>query len=778
MGGGIVHVIKKQALVDIVYAHSLAGKSCEQWEPLSHHLAAVGERAGQFAASFGWTAMARVAGQLHDIGKLSAAFQAYIHNERPSGGDHSSAGACVALERYPGLGGKLLAAIIAAHHAGLADGVDLTRRLDAFKLKVPQSWEAHAGELAAEEALKPAVPFTEQGAPGFSKSFLFRMLFSCLVDADFLETERFYAKAKGEPIERGGHVDLTILRDRLRRFMAEMRSDATPLNRLRRDILDYAIGRAEQSPGLFTLTVPTGGGKTLASLSFALDHAVSHGLRRVIYVIPFTSIIEQTAQVFREALGADDDILEHHASFDWEEAAKTRNPDDEGPSGLRKLQRAAENWDVPIVVTTAVQFFESLFADRPSRCRKLHNIAGSVVILDEVQTLPVHLLRPAMAALDELATNYRSSIVLCTATQPALRLMDKALPLLPDKKPIGFNIGAERELAPDPLAIYQALRRVRIDRIAEKIPDAAVAARFAEQPQMLCIVNSRRHARDLFAAIRDQLGAVHLSTLMCPRHRRRVLAKLRKRLKAQEPVRLVATSLIEAGVDIDFPEVWRAVAGLDSIAQAAGRCNREGSLPALGRVVVFEPASPDAKAPHELAIRWQAARPSLAKHEDPLGLAAITDFYRELYWTKGPEALDDAKVGDYRGILAAIGEQKSSFAFPFKSIAYGFRLIDDIMDPVVVPWRAGQNDDEADKLLSRIAAQDRPSRNDLRQLQQYLVPIPRRTRETWLAAGILKPVHPQLGEAILRLDSIDRYDAKTGLCLDEVERTADQNVIS
>jgi len=264
---------------------------------------------------------------------------------------------------------------------------------------------------------------------------------------------------------------------------------------------------------------------------------------------------------------------------------------------------------------------------------------------------------------------------------------------------------------------------------------------------------------------------------MCARHRRRVLAELREWLKAEAPARLVATSLIEAGVDIDFPEVWRAAAGLDSIAQAAGRCNREGTLPALGCVVVFEPASPDAKAPHELAIRWQAARPALAKHDDPLGLDAITDFYRELYWTKGPEALDTAKVGDYRGILPAIGEQATSLAFPFKSIAQAFRLIDDIMEPVVVPWRDRQDDDEAEKLLARIAAADRPRRDDLRQLQQYVVPIPKRTRETWLAAGILKPVHAQLGDAILRLDSLDKYDAKTGLRLDETERTADQNII-
>ena len=254
----------------------------------------------------------------------------------------------------------------------------------------------------------PAHPFKQDRKnKGFWLSFLFRMLFSCLVDADFLETERFYANARGEPILRGGHANLIELRDRLRTYMSKKRADARPtaLNALRGEILDHSVAKATLQPGLFTLTVPTGGGKTLASLSFALEHAVHNGLCRVIYVIPFTSIIEQTAEVFREGLGTHDDILEHHASFDWDRAEAARSSDDEGTDGLLKLRRAAENWDVPIVVTTAVQFFESLFANRPSRCRKLHNIVDSVVILDEAQTLPVDLLLPCMAALDELARN-------------------------------------------------------------------------------------------------------------------------------------------------------------------------------------------------------------------------------------------------------------------------------------------------------------------------------------------------------------------------------------
>jgi len=510
---------------------------------------------------------------------------------------------------------------------------------------------------------------------------------------------------------------------------------------------------------------------------------VRHGLRRVIYVIPYTSIIEQTAQVFRSALGSPDDILEHHSSFDWEKAGGLRVADDEAPSALAKLQRAAENWDVPIVVTTAVQFFESLFANRTSRCRKLHNIAGSVVVLDEVQTLPLPLLLPSLAALDELALNYRTSVVLCTATQPALRKIDAAL-IDGNRQPIGLDLPAERELAPDPAGLYDKLKRVAVERIAEPIADETIAARFFEQPQMLCIVNTRSHARALFDAIADLEGAVHLSTQMCARHRRMVLADLREKLEAGQPVRLVSTSLIEAGVDISFPEVWRAATGLDAIAQAAGRCNREGELmapddtPRLGRVVVFEPAGGHLQ--HDIKLRWQAAQPVLAKPGDPLGLDAVKHYFSELYWRKGDatKVFDTAKVGSYPGILPAIRETAAGFDFPFRSIAEAFRMIDEeASEPVVVPWRADAEDDDAEKLLARIAAHDRPRTADLRRLQQYVVPIPTKARDEWLARGVLTAVHPGLGNAMLRFADLSHYRPQTGVDLaDMTYREPERNV--
>jgi len=391
-----------------------------------------------------------------------------------------------------------------------------------------------------------------------------------------------------------------------------------------------------------------------------------------------------------------------------------------------------------------------------------------VIVLDEAQTLPIPLLRPCMAALQELTANYNASVVLCTATQPALRRQD------------GFNRGFDlddsRELAPDPKGLYARLKRVRVEHLADPVPDVVIAARFTEQLQMLCIVNSRAHARALFEVIREQPGAVHLTTLMCPRHRRIELAKMRERLKRKEPVRLVSTSLIEAGVDIDFPEVWRAAAGLDSIAQAAGRCNREGGA-VLGRAVVFEPA--EAKPPAALKVFWQAARPVLDHHDDPLTLDAISDYFRELYWQKGETAFDMACVDGRPGILSAIAERAPDASFTFSSIAAAFRMIDDIMEPVVVPWRADINDDDAEQVLHRIAAMDRPLARDLRRLQQYTVPIPPKARQAWLAAGVLRPVHPALGDALLCFSDLAHYDRSTGVRLDEPTlRSAELNVIS
>jgi CRISPR-associated endonuclease/helicase Cas3 len=724
-----------------------------KWEPLDAHLRAVGARAGEFAAAFGFAKWGEAAGLLHDIGKVSDAYLAYICG-RGNSPDHSTAGAIEAVRRYGETCGRLLAFMVAGHHAGLSDGKDLSIRLK--KTLAPyDGWEDYTGVPPALSDLAPPAGFTKSANyTGFEMAFLTRMIFSCLVDADFLETEHFYTKARRETVPRGYHRPLVALRDKLRAHMADMAQTATgPMKALRAEILAHAIGKAELIPGLFTMTVPTGGGKTLASLSFALEHAVTHNLCRVIYVAPYTAIIEQTAQVFRDALAADEDILEHQSNFDWE-AKQDRGGEDDG-DGLKRLRLATENWDVPVVVTTAVQFFESLFAARTAPCRKLHNIAKSVVILDEAQTLPLKLLRPCMAALDELARNYGASIVLCTATQPALRVMDGALESNKQNQPQGFEIGPDRELAPNPEALYVALKRVNVGVRNEPITDADIAARFAAQEQMLCIVNTRGHAKALFDLIKDQLGARHLTTLMCPAHRRKILAEIKADLKAGLPVRLVATSLVEAGVDFSFPEVWRAETGLDSIAQAAGRCNREGG-PVLGRMVVFVPA--DHKLPKIFSAGRDAAIFPL-QMDEPLGLEAVRRYFHELYFNRGFAALDAVEIDELPGILPAIARMPLSY--PFASIASGFKMIDDVMRQVIVPW-----DDHAKKALNILRAAVIPPGKVLRKLQQYTVSIP---ENAWkqLAGGGIQAVNSKFGDRFMEVTSRALYDDRTGLLLDD-----------
>lgn len=760
------------SLSDEVFAHSVLGQPLSLWETLHAHHAAVSDMAGRFGAEFGWDGVARLAGGLHDLGKASAQFQAYIRAETSNagyskGGDHSTSGARVAAARLGALG-RLMAFGIAGHHAGLPDAADLDRRLDPMH-PVPAlfvSWQTTVVPGAADLMNLAWRPSDKHN--GFGQVFLARMLFSCLVDADRLETERFYAETDGVAVPRGGLLPVATLLDRLRAHQAGMQTTDTPLNQLRTEVLDHAVTRAALPPGLFTLTVPTGGGKTLTSLRFALEHARAHGLRRVIYVIPYTSIIEQTATVFRHALSTEHDALEHHANFDWS-AGVQESAEGAGDSPMARLRRASENWDMSIVVTTSVQFFESLYAAHPSRCRKLHNLARSVIVLDEAQTLPLRLLHPCMAALEELCLNYGATAVLCTATQPALRAQDGF--------PRGLDIPQEREIAPDPYGLYDRLRRVRVEILPETVDEAVVAERFGACRAMLCIVNRRDAAASLFGRIRHMEGAVHLTTLMCPRHRRAVLARVRRRLADGLPVRLVATSLIEAGVDVDFPEVWREQAGLDSVAQAAGRCNREGRLPALGRLVVFAPA--DGKPPsREVALLAEVAAGVFRRFEDPLSLDAVRDYFKDLYWTRGEAAFDAARLdGKLFPILREIADTAPGLRTPFETIARAFRLIDETMDAVVVPWRGEDGSDtRATDVLARIAAMPKARTDDLRVLQQYTVPIPRAARDYWLAKNVLKPAHPALGMGLLAFADLAHYDEQTGIRLDDLAyRSAETN---
>lgn len=723
------------------YAHSLPAADESRWHTLADHLLATAQRAHEFAQAFPAGNLAYIAGLLHDVGKYTDRFQQRLRGAAHSV-DHSTWGARIASERYE-VWGSLIAYAIAGHHAGLANGRSEGTRTplrDRLASELHQLWSGWEGEIALPPAAEGPKGFqVVRERRAFQLAFLGRMIFSCLVDADYLDTEAFFDRAENRCLRRSGKLpSLTALRERLDAKLAGFRADK-PINELRAEILRTVRQRAEFPPQIFSLTVPTGGGKTLASLAFALDHAIAHGLRRVIYVIPFTSIVEQTAAVFRDAFGdlGEAAVLEHHSAFVDDKNRK--------PEAREKLQLAMENWDAPVVVTTAVQFFESLFADRPSRCRKLHNIASSVVIFDEAQMLPLPVLRPCVAALDELARNYRTSVVLCTATQPALEA-----PELKD----GF--AEVRELAPDPKRLAEQLKRVRIRHIGT-VDDEQLAQIIAERPQVLCIVNNRRHARVLFEAIADRPGARHLSTLMCAKHRSKVLAEVRQALKDGEPCRLVATSLIEAGVDVDFPTVLRAEAGLDSIAQAAGRCNREGSRPPTDSEVLIFASGDQWAPPPELQQFAAAAREILRHHgEDPLSPDSIDAYFRLLYWQKGTAQLDGKNL---LGLLAA----KDIRDLPFETLATEFRMIDNTQMPVIVPY-----DDTAREALRALKHAERVG-GIARTLQPYVVQLPRQGYEALHAAAAIQPVAMEkFGEQFMELVWWPHaYDESFGLRWDD-----------
>ncbi|HQZ01812.1 MAG TPA: CRISPR-associated helicase Cas3' [Thauera sp.] len=727
------------------FAHSTDDGSKADWQLLSLHLAAVGAIAGASAAWFGGRAIAEVAGLLHDVGKYTDEFQRRIagHSVRV---DHATRGAMLAVERY-GSVGWLLAYGIAGHHAGLANGVESVERTalqDRLKGSgLPPMWDDWMSESRLPERLTPPKlrrHSKERG--GFQAAFFTRMLFSCLVDADYLDTEAFYDKVEGRNSARGvGVPSLIELRAALDRHLLGFRPDR-PVNQVRADILTHVRKQAELTPGLFSLTVPTGGGKTLASLAFALDHAIHHGLRRVIFVIPFTSIVEQNAAVFRTALGelGECAVLEHHSAF---VAATPPKTDAERYQAREKLRLAMENWDAPIVVTTAVQFFESLFAARPSHCRKLHNIAGSVVILDEAQTLPLKVLRPAVAAIDELARNYRSSVVLCTATQPAL-----------GKAHLPGGLDSVRELAPEPAELFRRLERVRVRHVGE-LSDEALSDQLRALGQVLCIVNNRRHARALFESIADLPGARHLTTLMCAKHRSQVLAEVRARLLQGESCQLVSTSLIEAGVDISLPTVYRAETGLDSIAQAAGRCNRNGERATEdSEVRVFTTANEDWAPPPELLQFAQAGREVLRQpqyRDDPLGPPAIEAYFRQLYWQKGDKELDS---NDLLGLCAASRVE----CLPLETLAVKFRMIDTVQMPIIVPF-----DDDARSAIESLRYAEKSGRL-ARKLQPYLVQVPLNVFQTLRNSGAIQPIAPEKwGEQFMELVNEDLYDKRYGL---------------
>lgn len=703
--------------------------SLESYQTVKDHLCGSSALCTDFAADFGAEKDGELVGLLHDIGKCTAGFQDRLLRGGPVV-DHAAAGAVACAKR-----GRIYAAgCVAGHHTGLPNFGNVNTDQVGDATLYGRLKKAIAGKYL-ETCGDSGIVLPDMGrssAPEGNRlqaSFWTRMLYSCLVDADFLDTERFMLGERG----RGQYDDMGTLLARLERYIAPWKAPKTELNRLRCETLNTCAAAGEREKGLYTLTVPTGGGKTVASLAFALHHAVAHQMKRIIYVIPYTSIIEQNADVFRDILG-DENVLEHHSGVELDLS--------DGASALdvhRAL--AAENWDMPVIVTTAVQFFESMYASRSSQCRKLHNLANSVIIFDEAQLLPLKHLRPCTAAMAALVSQFHSTVVLCTATQPALN------DLLHTYAPACQVV----ELCPKAAESGEKFRRVTFQQ-AGVLEDTALAERLMEHQQVLCVVNSRKAAQKLASQIGTGEGIFHLSTLMVPAQRQALLKEIHQRLEEGRLCRVVSTSLIEAGVDVDFPVVYRELAGLDSVLQAAGRCNREGKREADTSVVtIFERTEP---APALFHRNIGAAREALAGDRDPGDAETIHRYFQSLRSLTG-DALDQNEI------IKMFEKGCEGCEFPFRTAAESFRLIDNDIRTVYIPWGEGG------ELLMRLQKGE-CSKALYRKLGRYAVSVYEPHFQALYATGALLTAKdvPMLDEESAILADMTLYSTTEGLTLE------------
>ena len=711
------------------YAHVReSANDNKEYQTVAKHLTGTAELCRGFAAAFGAEADGKLAGLAHDIGKCTEGFQNRLLNDGPIV-DHATAGAMACAVR----GSRYVSACVAGHHGGLPDfGNMRTARKDdgTFYGRLLKGRDEQCLERCGDSGviLPPPTASAAQELDSLQASFWTRMLYSCLVDADFLDTEQFMNGERG----RGGYDDIPTLLARLEAYIEPWQQPKTELNRLRCEILNACLNTGSKPKGFYTLTVPTGGGKTVASLAFALRHAMEHRMQRVIYVIPDTSIIDQNAQVFRSILGSGN-VLEHHSGvqFDLSDGAPAED--------VRKAL-ATENWDMPVVVTTAVQFFESLYAARSSQCRKLHNLANSVIIFDEAQMLPLPHLRPCVAAMASLAAQFHSTVVLCTATQPSL---DDLLHTYAPSCPV-------TELCPQTAMLYDRFRRVTFQQ-AGTLSDEALAEQLSEQRQVLCIVNSRKVAQSVYALL-PQEGNYHLSTLVIPAQRQALLGEIRDRLKQGKPCRVVSTSLIEAGVDVDFPAVYRELAGLDSIMQAAGRCNREGKRPVEESVVtIFERTE---LPPLLFQSAIGAAREALGEDRDPAAPETMARYFHSLRDLTG-DALDR------QGVIKAFTQGSEGCEFPFRTVAEKFRLIDQNTYTVYIPYGEGAD-------LLRQLQDGECSKGLYRKLGRYAVSIYDKHFQALYHAGALLTAReiPTLDDDSAILTDLTLYSETMGLSLE------------
>lgn len=737
-----------------------------QWHELMEHLQSVAELAAEFAAVLGASEAARLLGWWHDAGKIGVEWQQFIvraatTTQRMRGPDHTSAGTLALVEVFPPL-----ALCVMGHHGGLKTRGALKDRVERARKEADKQLVRDALVVARRHieprcpAERPDLPDVFKGGRALAQrrqcAMAWRLLHSCLIDADCLDTEAHCSPERAA--SRVNAVRVASCLARLEAHLSCMISGAqeSVLNTHREQMLGDAQASAALPPGFFSLTMPTGGGKTLSGMAFALKHAQKHGLRRVIVAIPFTSIIEQNAQVYREVMG-EDAVLEHHS------AVSSRGDDDDDVDRWQRL--AAQNWDAPVVVTTNVQLLESLFACKNSRLRKLHRIARSVIIFDEAQTLPPELLALTLDGLKTLVEEFGCTIVFSTATQPAFDVQTLGDEVIERFRPCLLD--NVREIISTPAAHFEALRRVNYTLHDEPLRHEQLAvellpAHEEDQGSALVILNTIGDAHALLGALhthdaeRAERCCLHLSTRMCPAHRMRTLAEVRARLRSGKPCVLVSTQVVEAGVDLDFPTVWRVMGPLDSIVQAAGRCNREGRA-ASGEVHIFtldEGRSPPGiyRAATDRATLLLAQEGVERLHEPELFAA----YFAALYGSRG-ESLDA------HDLLRLEAEMS------YPEVARLYRLIDDDSIQALIPERALLPEERSSyyRALTMLRQHQQHGghatggllRAAMRTLHPFIVSLRRAHVSSYMSEGLLAPLAPELELYQWRGD----YDALYGL---------------
>ena len=760
-----------------IIAHTRENGSIQS---LSEHIEGVAQHCAQFLEQAGLPELAplgRLLAQLHDAGKAQPAFQRYILGNSEQKAPHSAAGALLAtsllyelsqvlqLKKLP-RSSQLLAYAISGHHRGLYDYGELETKLKDIDTKdrckkaegdlselmsEVQNWVKEHGAKTEAYLRKLASRVEEEE----QAQALIRLLFSCLVDADFLDTEAFMdEERKGRRHEAtSGYASLEVLRDRLTKHMEGFSTEGA-INEARRAFLNQCRAHGRTCPkGYYSLFLPTGGGKTLSSMAWALETALKHGAKRIIYVIPYTSIITQTAGIFREIFG-EEHVLEHHSdiSFAGGEASQEAER-------YERTRLLAENWDAPIIVTTNVQFFESLFSHKVSRNRKVHSIANSVVVFDEVQMFPTEFLSPMLRLLDDLKHIYGTQLLFCSATLPPFD-KDHSSPF---KKVNDYHqlSDAIQPIVPEDPELFKVFDRVIYHLEEKTYATEELAQALGQHASALCIVNSRRDASQLYRTLletgKEAQEVIHLSRNMCSAHLKERIAEIRQRLKEDIPTIVISTQLIEAGVDIDLPIVYRAMSGLDSIVQAGGRCNREGKRPAPGEVYVFS-LSDGGKAFGAIAQGQHATRFLLDNTEaqtyTSIPLELIEAYYRRYYSSVGSF--------DMKHVIEDLYDEDEAkrWRFDFEQASDAFKLIDNVDHDLFVPYARGK--ELIDELQGQTLHLDRRT---MRELQQYHVSISQWEYEELKKARLLSEVvvNRDTKQTILVL-APQGYDEALGVC--------------